>query len=809
MTANTQRPTEHDDEHQNKQQAAYSPNESSESSKNHDADEMDEFAKNLTDKKGKGKRKYNFQRASVACEQCRKAKTRCNYINNGSSCFRCENLSLKCSLNEIKLEPTLSTFQKSANLKTRDEAEESRSLKRQRKAKLTAAGAATASPKIKQENIPASTSTIDLASLKSKYIDTFPVISSTSSQTNSSSHNSMLLVINDKIDRLASTLKNLMDQKETLSSIRKTGPSGTVPNLQHPTLDTSVNPYINSLPSINHQSPVQIGDSIASPGIPPFLYPPRVNFPFVGPPAPAGNFAPNNNVSPILRPAITAPLARPYFRNINIMNPTHYPPVVTNNSNNSAIAAGLNMNINNITHDNNSINNNNANNNSLMAPNSATTSHASTVTNMVHENDEFFFLNAPYLDMSNIACNLGLPFTKEIGFDITRDVSLLSIQERYDLINRKLLDYETCYRLIEAGLFHYGKWITYVEADYKVWLDSIRLTSPLLFCVLILFGLRHQRPPNLDKNLELDVLQSIHQLLSLSVYEVPQSKEFIQASILLAHFSPSLSYKHIYFDSWWVSSYGLIHFMTREMNMNLLVKSVKSPEKIHQYRLWNHLTVAHLVNCILSGRPCIIDEIRLDQCRDILVLSEANSFDAIVVAKISMILTLYNSLQFPENVDVSLKELESTYSDWKYLTDNVALGSVVTGFYHFGRAMILRRYLLKNLYLKGQPKYTQRSREFFDNVLELIELGKAKEELLDTSDLFKQAFFLCVFMLLHFKQLDLFKEPNDNFIIAEASNKYLEILSLAEKKSYCFNGYFNHYADLILRLKNLVLPTLS
>lgn len=55
MTANTQRPTEHDDEHQNKQQAAYSPNESSESSKNHDADEMDEFAKNLTDKKGKGK----------------------------------------------------------------------------------------------------------------------------------------------------------------------------------------------------------------------------------------------------------------------------------------------------------------------------------------------------------------------------------------------------------------------------------------------------------------------------------------------------------------------------------------------------------------------------------------------------------------------------------------------------------------------------------------------------------------------------------------------------------------------------------
>lgn len=105
MTANTQQPTKHHDEHLHLQQAAYSPNDSSESSKNHEADDIDESAKNLTEKKGRGKRKYNFQRASVACEQCRKAKTRCNYINNGANCFRCENLSLKCSLNEIKLEP--------------------------------------------------------------------------------------------------------------------------------------------------------------------------------------------------------------------------------------------------------------------------------------------------------------------------------------------------------------------------------------------------------------------------------------------------------------------------------------------------------------------------------------------------------------------------------------------------------------------------------------------------------------------------------------------------------------------------------
>lgn len=807
MTANTHTPIEKLENRSHPSHANYSPDDSSANARSPDVNNLGNSSGNLIEKKGRSKRKYNFQRASVACEQCRKAKTRCNYINNGSNCFRCENLSLKCSLNEIKLEPTLSTFQKSANLITRDEIEETKAVKKRRKSKLLVAPATTnISHNEGLEDVSAPPTTVDLTSLKSKYTDITPAVSSSLSQTNSPPQDTLLLIINDKIDRLNSTLKQLVDQKDTLSSVRPTASSNSMSNFQNPSLDSGgANPYSNSLPSINRQPSTQVGDSSANsqrPSIPSFLYPPRPNFPFVGPSAPPGNYVTNSNMPQTLRPAITAPLARPYFRAVNIMNPSPYSSVVLNNMSSTA--------------HNISINSGNApsivdsSNTGLTCLNNNNPSHINNSnSSMVHENDEFFFLNAPYLDVSNIACNLGLPFTKEIGYGITRDVTLLSIQERYDLINRKLLDYDTCYRLIEIGLLHYGKWITYVEADYKTWLDSIRITSPLLFCILVLFGLRHHKPPNLDKNLELDILQSIHQLLSLSVYEVPQSKEFIQASILLAHFSPSLSYKHIYFDSWWISSYGLIHFMTREMNMNLLVKSVKSPEKIHQYRLWNHLTVAHLLNCILSGRPCIIDEIRLDQCRDILVLSEANSFDAIIVAKISLILTLYNALQFPESLDVSLKELESTYSDWKYLTDNIALGSLVTGFYYFGRVMILRRYLLKHLHLKGQPEYTQRGREFFDNAIEFIELGKVNEELLEGSDLFKQSFFLCVFMLLQFKQLEIFNDSTDNFVILDLANKYLEIISLAEKKIYCFNGYFSHYAELIVRLKNMVLPAAS
>lgn len=53
-------------------------------------------------KNGKS-RKYAFRRAAVACAQCRKAKTRCNYLSNGNLCFRCANLGLECSLSNMKI----------------------------------------------------------------------------------------------------------------------------------------------------------------------------------------------------------------------------------------------------------------------------------------------------------------------------------------------------------------------------------------------------------------------------------------------------------------------------------------------------------------------------------------------------------------------------------------------------------------------------------------------------------------------------------------------------------------------------------
>lgn len=695
--------------------------------------------------KRKAKRKYNFQRASIACEQCRKAKTRCNYINNGSNCFRCENLSLKCSLSAVKLEPTLSNFQKSANIKTRDEVEEKKARKKRKKMKNMLNFSSIA-----LNNDPASTTSSSLS--RSDYID-----GSSSSSISSMSKTNYLSVINEKIDRLNSTLNSLLDRKnsDTVNTVQyfpfenNLVPQTFAPNnesKQLPNLTTFKAPTIPSHTVPSNTLPTDPSNNLNNP----------TNLPlYVPPPQPFQSSLPNVP-STILQPII-APLARPTFPATKLYEPSQF------NLQNSL--------------------NSNANAN--------------------HENDNFFFLNAPYLDVTNISTNLGLPFSKEIGFDITKDTVLLSIQERYDLINRKLLDYDTCFTLIEIALVHYGKWISYVEADYKAWFDRIRITSPLLFCILILLGLRHKRVSN-KTSLELDILQSIHQLLSLSIYELPQSKEFLQALVLLTNFSHSLSYKHIYFDSWWISSYGLIHFMTREMTMNLLVKSVKSPEKIHQYRIWNHFTLAHLVNCILSGRPCIIDEIRLDQCRDILDLPEANTFDASIVSQLCIILSLYNSLQFPESVEVSLKELDSTYNDWKHITDKLSFKESITSIYSFAKLMILRRYILQNLYSRKQPEFNFICRKFFDTAMEISKILNFKEDYVNSSDVLKQCGMFCVFLVLQFKQLDLFNEPNDNYLIVEFIEKFLELTSEIENRIFYYNDYLTNYGELILRMKNTI-----
>ncbi|VEU22147.1 DEKNAAC103151 [Brettanomyces naardenensis] len=315
--------------------------------------------------------------------------------------------------------------------------------------------------------------------------------------------------------------------------------------------------------------------------------------------------------------------------------------------------------------------------------------------------DTLFFNVTPFRDIRAVSSFFALPFSKEIAYDLKLDLDADKEQYRHDLISVGLIDYDTALELIRLFAQYYGRWTSFpLERSPKDLLDSIRLDSSLLLAVCCLMGLIHYKGDKVktpSKDLNLDILREISSMLSLTVNYVPQTKQLLQSLVILSSFSMSLSYKNVYFDGWYLSGYALLHFISREMDLNLLSDRFKShPDRINNFRLWNHLALTHITFCVLSGRPCLIDTLRMDQCREILQIPAATSFDGRVVAELSIILSLYNALQFEEPIEMSLREIDSAYEDWKYLRDQKPLGVFVEMDYRFSRLMIYRRSFLKD-----------------------------------------------------------------------------------------------------------------
>ncbi|QPG74618.1 hypothetical protein FOA43_001950 [Brettanomyces nanus] len=345
-------------------------------------------------------------------------------------------------------------------------------------------------------------------------------------------------------------------------------------------------------------------------------------------------------------------------------------------------------------HDGNS--NDNDNDNDNINSNSNNNIQAPATANL----DTLYFNVTPFRDVRAASSFFSLPFSKELAFDLKLDLDEDREQFKHDIISTGLINYDQAIQMVGLFAKYYGRWVSFAsDKPPKELLDSIRLDSPLLLAVCCLMGSIHyvEELNVKSKDLAMDILKEIDTLLSMTVNRVPQRKQLLQSLVILSSFSLSLSYKDVYFDGWYLSGYALLHFITREMDLNLLSDRFRThPDRINNFRLWNHLSLTHLTFCVLSGRPCLIDTLRIDQCREILDIPSAMSFDGKIVAELSIILSLYNSLQFEEPVEISLKELESTYNDWKYLCEQNPMGEFIQVNYRFSRMMIYRRSFLKD-----------------------------------------------------------------------------------------------------------------
>ncbi|CDK29780.1 unnamed protein product [Kuraishia capsulata CBS 1993] len=356
--------------------------------------------------------------------------------------------------------------------------------------------------------------------------------------------------------------------------------------------------------------------------------------------------------------------------------------------------------------------------------------------------DTTFFNTTPFRDVREVSSFYSLPFSRELVYDIRPDFERERLSFQYDLVNMGIVSLKLAKDLVTVCNEMYGKWTSFPQdVKPKQLLESIRKDSSLLLAVCCLLGLRHYDGVVKRIGLDMQILGVISQILSLSLQNLPQSKQFLQSMVLLSAYSLSCSKGSIYFDGWFLSGYALLHYITREMNLNFLSEKFKShPERMNHFRLWNHLALIHLSHCILSGRPCLIDELRLDQCREILDLTLARNFDARVVAKLSILLTLYNCLQFHESLEDSMAELDSTWNDWEYLCEQQPLGQFIELTYRFARLMLLRREFMVK-FSKSEDFMIHRSRSqdiesplaHADPVFGAATLGALLNEILEES----------------------------------------------------------------------------
>ncbi|CEP21867.1 unnamed protein product [Cyberlindnera jadinii] len=238
---------------------------------------------------------------------------------------------------------------------------------------------------------------------------------------------------------------------------------------------------------------------------------------------------------------------------------------------------------------------------------------------------------------------------------------------------------------------NYGRWISLPQTSAEVLIEDIKRSSPMLLTTICLTSLRYN-----VTDVNFDTYQQLIKQLKLELYEglyrSPQSLNFLKALVILAVYGYSLSTPELVVDPWFLSGIAVMQFLTLDMNNDFLhVCSVGSlgtvdmeMEKLSNFRIWNHMCLVHLCNCIFSGRMCVLDEIRLDQARRSLDLAQATNFDGRMISEISLQLLLYNFIQAGSATEFKIFEddLKLWYDQWNYLFKQPNLQFVEFG-YHY------------------------------------------------------------------------------------------------------------------------------
>lgn len=258
---------------------------------------------------------------------------------------------------------------------------------------------------------------------------------------------------------------------------------------------------------------------------------------------------------------------------------------------------------------------------------------------------------------------------------------------RTNMITEKILTRDQVIDLVTHFRDNFNHWINFpsdIPADELV--EYLAAESSLLLTVCCAVALRFGRKELRAKVYD-SVLKHLHLETMRSRMHLRQNVEFLQAMVILANFSESLSSPYCLYDPWFVSSWGIQHLT------NLV--SITDESSLQMHRLWNHLAIAHLYTCNSTGRRCILSADSIRASQEILKIPQSNQFDACILAEISAQFAAYRFFNAHISNDAVEDELLQWEEEWSFLTTEERTIQFASGVHTYIRFMVRLHQLLR------------------------------------------------------------------------------------------------------------------
>lgn len=282
---------------------------------------------------------------------------------------------------------------------------------------------------------------------------------------------------------------------------------------------------------------------------------------------------------------------------------------------------------------------------------------------------------------------------------------------------------------------NYGRWVSFPNTlSTEQLVKDLQLKSPLLLTTCCCISYRYSA--NTDRDNQQRIIQLVKVLIKELNHNFTRFTSFTNNDYGLVEFFQSLAVLSLYavsissvvtgidhgdpelvgfnLDPWQLSSIGITTFLTKSTFQLFKTKRNTTDdgyETLTILRIYNHLCLVHLINCIFSGRICILDDARIRYCTSALTLFNATNFDGRMVAEINILHITYKYLQRNDDVNTPqslydfhfndvIKEVQNWFQNWDYLIQQPALQFAEFN-YHFCSILIHLAYSFEKLQLAG------------------------------------------------------------------------------------------------------------